>query len=41
MLKRTSDHFEIFIKFVHDYPEDPEVPDDPFASENPETWPIV
>jgi len=38
MLKQTSDHFDTFIKFVHEHPEGPE---DPFAPENPETWPIV
>ena len=38
MLKRKSDHFETFKKFVHEYPDGPE---DPFAPENPETWPII
>jgi len=41
MLQQTSDHFETFTKFVHSYPKDTEGPEDPFAPENPETWPIV
>jgi len=41
MLKRASDYFETFTKFVHDYPKYIEVPEDPFAPENPETRPIV
>ena len=41
MLKQTSDHLETFTKFVHEYPDDPEEPEDQFARENRETWPIV
>ena len=40
MLQRISGHFETFTKLVDSFTGDPERPEDPFAPDNPETWPI-